>query len=49
VTKDLERMAKDYPGVRIDLNPLPAGARAQENTLAMTSDDCQHASHCPSL
>ena len=36
VTKDLERIAKGYPGVRIDLNPLPEMETRKRNAVGMT-------------
>jgi hypothetical protein len=36
MTKDLERIAKDYPGVRIDLNPLPEMERRKRNAVGVT-------------
>ena len=34
--KDLERIAKDYPGVRIDLDPLPEMEKRKRKAVAMT-------------
>ncbi|MEO8017435.1 MAG: hypothetical protein ABI769_06455 [Pseudomonadota bacterium] len=34
--KDLERVAKDYPGVRIDLDPLPEMEKRKRAAVAMT-------------
>jgi hypothetical protein len=36
VTKDLERISKTYPGVRIDLDPLPEMEKRKRKALAMT-------------
>jgi hypothetical protein len=36
VTKDLERIAKDYPGVRIDLDPLPEMEKRKRKAVGMT-------------
>jgi hypothetical protein len=36
VTKDLERIAKEYPGVRIDLDPLPEMEKRKRKALATT-------------
>jgi hypothetical protein len=36
VVKDLERIAKDYPGVRIDLDPLPEMEKRKRKAVAMT-------------
>jgi hypothetical protein len=36
VTKDLERIAKEYPGVRIDLDPLPEMEKRKRKAVAMT-------------
>jgi hypothetical protein len=34
--KDLERIAKDYPGVRIDLDPLPEMEKRKRKAVGMT-------------
>jgi hypothetical protein len=34
--KDLERTSKDYPGVRIDLDPLPEMEKRKRKAIAMT-------------
>jgi len=34
VKKDLERIAKDYPGVRIDLDPLPEMEKRKRSAIA---------------
>src|SRR6187402_2128755 len=34
--KDLERIAKDYPGVRIDLDPLPELEKRKRKAVGMT-------------
>jgi hypothetical protein len=34
--KDLERIAKDYPGVRIDLDPLPEMEKRKRNAVGLT-------------
>jgi len=36
LTKDLERIAKDYPGVRIDLDPLPEMEKRKRIAVGMT-------------
>ena len=36
LTKDLERIAKDYPGVRIDLDPLPEMEKRKRKAVGMT-------------
>jgi hypothetical protein len=36
LTKDLERIAKDYPGVRINLDPLPEMEKRKRNAIGMT-------------
>ena len=36
MTKDLERIAKDYPGVRIDLDPLPEMEKRKRKAVGMT-------------
>jgi type I site-specific restriction-modification system R (restriction) subunit len=36
LTKDLERIAKDYPGVRIDLDPLPEMEKRKRMAVGMT-------------
>ena len=36
LTKNLERVAKDYPGVRIDLDPLPEMEKRKRNAIGMT-------------
>jgi hypothetical protein len=36
VTKDLERIAKTYPGVRIDLDPLPEMEKRKRKAIGMT-------------
>jgi hypothetical protein len=36
VTKDLERIAQAYPGVRIDLDPLPEMEQRKRKAIAMT-------------
>jgi len=36
VKKDLERIAKDYPGVRIDLDPLPEMEKRKRKAVGMT-------------
>ena len=36
LTKDLERVAKDYPGVRIDLDPLPEMEKRKRNAIGVT-------------
>ena len=36
MTKDLERIAKTYPGVRIDLDPLPEMEKRKRKALSMT-------------
>jgi hypothetical protein len=38
--KDLERIARDYPGVRIDLDPLPEMEKRKR--AAMTKDAARH-------
>ena len=38
LTKDLERIAKDYPGVRIDLDPLPEMEKRKRIAVGMTRD-----------
>ena len=36
LAKDLERIAKDYPGVRIDLDPLPEMEKRKRRAVALT-------------
>jgi len=36
LTKDLERVAKDYPGVRIDLDPLPEMEKRKRMAVGVT-------------
>jgi len=36
LTKDLERVAKDYPGVRIDLDPLPEMEKRKRTAVGVT-------------
>jgi hypothetical protein len=36
LTKDLERIAKDYPGVRIDLDPLPEMEKRKRKAVGLT-------------
>jgi hypothetical protein len=36
MTKDLERIAKDYPGVRIDLDPLPEMEKRKRVAVGLT-------------
>jgi hypothetical protein len=36
LAKDLERIAKDYPGVRIDLDPLPEMEKRKRKAVGMT-------------
>ena len=36
LAKDLERIAKDYPGVRIDLGPLPEMEERKRKAIGMT-------------
>ena len=36
MTKDLQRIAKDYPGVRIDLDPLPEMEKRKRRAVALT-------------
>jgi hypothetical protein len=36
LTKDLERIAKDYPGVRIDLDPLPEMEKRKRKAVGIT-------------
>jgi hypothetical protein len=36
LTKDLERIAKTYPGVRIDLDPLPEMEKRKRMAVGMT-------------
>jgi len=36
VKKDLERIAKDYPGVRIDLDPLPEMEKRKRKAVGLT-------------
>jgi hypothetical protein len=36
LTRDLERIAKDYPGVRIDLDPLPEMEKRKRKAVGMT-------------
>ena len=36
VKKDLERIAKDYPGVRIDLDPLPEMEKRKRKAVGVT-------------
>jgi hypothetical protein len=36
LTKDLERIAKDYPGVRIDLDPLPEMEKRKRKAVGVT-------------
>jgi hypothetical protein len=36
LAKDLERIAKDYPGVRIDLDPLPEMEKRKRKALGLT-------------
>jgi hypothetical protein len=36
LTKDLERIAKDYPGVRIDLDPLPEMEKRKRMAVGVT-------------
>lgn len=36
IKKDLERIARDYPGVRIDLDPLPEMEKRKRKAVGMT-------------
>ena len=36
MTKDLQRIAKDYPGVRIDLDPLPEMEKRKRKAVAVS-------------